>query len=128
MIDNDVLARILNCLALGVRSQCNCIRTTFEGPVTGCLELSHRKSKLHSEAEKLAPRPNACLADVRGHIEKTIIAEPPISLADGGVIADGIDAELDELRGLNRNGKQYIAKMEERERERTEAELPLVGK
>lgn len=59
------------------------------------------------------------LADVRGRIEKTIIAEPPISLADGGVIADGIDSELDQLRGLNRNGKQYIAKMEERERERT---------
>lgn len=59
------------------------------------------------------------LGDVRERIEKTIIAEPPISLADGGVIADGIDAELDELRGLNRNGKQYIAKMEERERERT---------
>jgi DNA mismatch repair protein MutS len=59
------------------------------------------------------------LADVRDRIAATIVAEPPISLADGGVIGDGVDAELDELRGLNRNGKQYIAKMEERERERT---------
>ncbi len=59
------------------------------------------------------------LADVRERIATTIIAEPPISLTDGGVIADGVDGELDELRSLNRNGKQYIAKMEERERTRT---------
>jgi DNA mismatch repair protein MutS len=59
------------------------------------------------------------LADVRGDIERTIIPEPPITLNDGGVIAAGIDRELDELRGLSRNGKQFLAQMEERERERT---------
>ena len=62
LIDNDVLARILNCLALGVRSQCNSIRTTFEGPVTGYLELSHRKSKLHSECMQKSLRPDLMLA------------------------------------------------------------------
>jgi DNA mismatch repair protein MutS len=59
------------------------------------------------------------LADVRGEIERTIIPEPPITLNDGGVIAAGIDRELDELRGLSRNGKQFLAQMEERERQRT---------
>ncbi len=59
------------------------------------------------------------LQDVRERIEHTIIVDPPLSLADGGVIANGIDAELDELRDLSRNGKQYIAQMEERERQRT---------
>jgi len=59
------------------------------------------------------------LADIRERIEKTIIAEPPISLAEGGVIAAGIDAELDALRDLSRNSKQYIAQIEERERQRT---------
>ena len=47
-------------------------------------------------------------ADLRERIEKTIIAEPPISLSDGGVIAASIDQELDELRDLSRNSKQYL--------------------
>jgi DNA mismatch repair protein MutS len=59
------------------------------------------------------------LTDVRGEIEHTIIPEPPITLNDGGVIAAGVDPELDELRGLSRNGKQFLAQMEERERQRT---------
>lgn len=59
------------------------------------------------------------LGDLRRRIERTIIAEPPLSLSEGGAIADNIDPELDELRGLSRNGKQYLAQMEERERQRT---------
>jgi DNA mismatch repair protein MutS len=59
------------------------------------------------------------LSDIRQRIEKTIIPEPPISLAEGGVIARGADAELDGLHELSRNGKQYLAAMEQRERQRT---------
>ncbi|HLY97494.1 MAG TPA: DNA mismatch repair protein MutS [Candidatus Angelobacter sp.] len=59
------------------------------------------------------------LADLRTRIETTIVPEPPLTLADGGVIQPGIDGELDELRNLSRNSKQYIAQIEERERERT---------
>lgn len=59
------------------------------------------------------------LADVRGDVERTIIPEPPIALNDGGVVASGVDPELDELRGLSRNGKEFLAQMEERERQRT---------
>jgi DNA mismatch repair protein MutS len=59
------------------------------------------------------------LTELRQRIEGTIVAEPPILLNDGGAIAAGVDATLDELRGLNRNSKQYIAQIEERERRRT---------
>jgi DNA mismatch repair protein MutS len=59
------------------------------------------------------------LADVRERIKKTIIPEPPISLNEGGVIQRGADRELDELHELSRNGKQFLAQMELRERERT---------
>lgn len=59
------------------------------------------------------------LADLRERIEKTIVPEPPLTLSDGGVIQPGVDAELDELRNLSRNSKQYIAQIEERERKRT---------
>jgi DNA mismatch repair protein MutS len=59
------------------------------------------------------------LTDIRERIERTIIAEPPISLTDGGVIQRGADCELDELDQLSRNGKQFLVEMEERERRRT---------
>src|SRR6266852_6277925 len=59
------------------------------------------------------------LSDLREHIEKTIVPEPPLSFADGGVIAAGIDNDLDELRELSRNSKQVLAQIEQRERGRT---------
>lgn len=59
------------------------------------------------------------LGDLRERIEKTIVPEPPISLSDGGVIAPGVDAELDHLRDLSRNSKQFLAQIELRERQRT---------
>ena len=59
------------------------------------------------------------LTDLRTRIETTIVPEPPLTLNDGGVIASGLDRELDELRDLSRNSKQFIAGIEQRERERT---------
>jgi DNA mismatch repair protein MutS len=59
------------------------------------------------------------LADLRERIDKTIIAEPPLSFAEGGVIAAGLDRDLDELRELSRNSKQVLATIEQRERGRT---------
>ena len=59
------------------------------------------------------------LGDVRERIEKTIVPEPPLSFADGGVIAPGVDRDLDELRELSRNSKQVLAQIEQRERGRT---------
>jgi DNA mismatch repair protein MutS len=59
------------------------------------------------------------LSDLRGLIEATIVPEPPLTFADGGVIAAGIDHDLDELRELSRNSKQVLAQIEQRERGRT---------
>ncbi|MDE1177418.1 MAG: DNA mismatch repair protein MutS [Edaphobacter sp.] len=59
------------------------------------------------------------LVDLHGVITSTIADEPPVSFADGGVIRAGVDAELDELRELSRSGRQALAAIEERERERT---------
>jgi DNA mismatch repair protein MutS len=80
-----------------------------------------RSSLAHFSAERLAKLCGAVdeLGDLRGRIEQTIVAEPPISLSDGGVIQGGVDRELDELRDLSRNSKQYVAQIESRERERT---------
>jgi len=59
------------------------------------------------------------LDDLHELISRTLVEEPPVALADGGVIRIGVDTELDELRGLSSTGRQRIAAIEERERERT---------
>jgi DNA mismatch repair protein MutS len=59
------------------------------------------------------------LDDVTARIVQTLVAEPPLTLGDGGAIATGVDAELDDLRGISTTGRQAIAAIEERERQRT---------
>ncbi len=59
------------------------------------------------------------LRDLRERIEKTIVPEPPLTFNDGGVIAAGVDRDLDDLRELSRNSKQVLAQIEHRERGRT---------
>jgi DNA mismatch repair protein MutS len=59
------------------------------------------------------------LADVRDELERTLLDEPPLNARDGGVVRDGVDPELDDLRGISRSGKRRIAEMEEAERART---------
>ena len=59
------------------------------------------------------------LSDLRERIDTTVIPEPPISLSEGGVIRSGVHGELDELRDLSRNSKQFLAQIEQRERQRT---------
>jgi len=59
------------------------------------------------------------LADIHDLIEKTILPDASVSIRDGGIIREGHDATLDELRTIGRDGKHWIAQMEARERERT---------
>jgi len=59
------------------------------------------------------------LEDLHEMIVRTIAEEPPVSIGDGGAIRVGVDVELDELRELSRSGRQALAAIEERERERT---------
>ena len=56
---------------------------------------------------------------VRDAIEATVSKSPPALARDGGVIRDGVDAQLDELRAISRGGKEQIAAMEAAERART---------
>ena len=68
--------------------------------------------------QALTPRVDA-LEDLSAAIDGTLEREPPVTLNDGGVIAGGVHPELDELRSISRSGRQSIAAIEERERERT---------
>ncbi len=59
------------------------------------------------------------LEDVTARIAKTMVAEPPLTLVDGGAIAADVDTELDELRTISSSGRQAIAAIEDRERQKT---------
>lgn len=57
--------------------------------------------------------------DVVSRIAATLIENPPVTIREGGVIKEGVDAELDELRAIARDSKSVLLEMETRERERT---------
>ena len=59
------------------------------------------------------------LADVAADVEATLVESPPPTAREGGLIRDGVDGELDELREISRGGRKTIAAIEERERGRT---------
>ncbi|WP_299314679.1 DNA mismatch repair protein MutS [uncultured Halomonas sp.] len=61
-------------------------------------------------------RPYPELADT---LTRALVENPPVVIRDGGVIAEGFDAELDEHRGLAEHAGDYLVKLEARERERT---------
>ena len=59
------------------------------------------------------------LAELRDELDQTLVEEPPAVARDGGLVRDGVDAELDDLRSISRSNKQHIAAMEDAERART---------
>ena len=59
------------------------------------------------------------LDDTHALLLRAIVAEPPVIMRDGGAIAPGFDAELDELRALSAGADEYLVDLERREREAT---------
>jgi DNA mismatch repair protein MutS len=59
------------------------------------------------------------LPDLAELIARAIVEEPPLALKEGGLIRDGFDAALDELHAASRSGKDWIAKLQQDEIERT---------
>ncbi|MCV6588124.1 MAG: DNA mismatch repair protein MutS [Marinobacterium sp.] len=65
--------------------------------------------------------------DLATLLTRAIVENPPMVIRDGGVIAEGYDSELDELRGISENAGAYLVEMETRERERTGIPTLKVG-
>ncbi len=59
------------------------------------------------------------LNDLRALIDSAISDEPPVSLKDGGVIREGYNADLDELKSIHKNAHQFLTDIEQREKEET---------
>ncbi len=67
------------------------------------------------------------IVDFAQIIDKTILDEAPITIKEGNLIKEGVNSELDYLRGLLKNGKEWLADFEEKEKERTGIKNLKVG-
>ncbi len=72
----------------------------------------------NTEIRAIADRINTCNVLVE-RIEKEMQDNPPINPAQGNIIREGVNAELDELRSISHSGKDFLQKIQERESERT---------
>ena len=62
---------------------------------------------------------SASLAGITDLIDRSVVDDPPVLLTDGGFIASGCDAELDDLRKIATEGHQWLAEFQTREQQRT---------
>lgn len=69
----------------------------------------------------------AIFPELTALLQRAIVANPPVVLRDGGVIAYGYHSELDELRALSENAGQFLVELEARERARTQCNTLKVG-
>ncbi len=77
---------------------------------------------LEDIATDCAPYP-----ELASKLSSAIIENPPAVIRDGGVIAEGYDEELDELRGINENAQAYLSELEETERKTSGLSTLKVG-
>ena len=76
---------------------------------------------------KLGLEPLETFDNLSKLIDSAIIEEAPISLKEGGIIKNGFNKEIDELRSIKTNGKDFISKFETEEKERTNIKGLKVG-
>lgn len=67
------------------------------------------------------------LEELYQKLKDAFVENPPITMSDGGMFQDGYNKELDEARSIQRNGKAYIAELENKERERTGIKTLKIG-
>ena len=77
---------------------------------------------LNNQADKID-----CLEEMTKKLEKAIVENPPITTKEGGMIKDGYDSQLDDLRFASNDGKSFIANLENQEREKTGIKNLKVG-
>ena len=81
--------------------------------ITALLDVSGNKG-IDAICEDLDP-----LKDIHDLIDQAIVEEPPLAIKESGIIKDGFDKDIDHFREAGKNGKQWLAQMEEDEKEKT---------
>ncbi|MCK4864029.1 MAG: DNA mismatch repair protein MutS [Gammaproteobacteria bacterium] len=83
---------------------------------------SHKSAHIKHLSQQIGEHPK-----ILSLLKKAIIEAPPLLIRDGGVIAPGYDKELDELRSLQENAGEFLAKLEAKERKETGINALKVG-
>ena len=83
-------------------------------PIKEVCESAHENAYLTLLGEQLDP-----CAEMRSRIEREIVPDPPIAQGRPNIIAHGVDSELDELRAIQSDGKNYLLQIQQREIEQT---------
>ena len=100
-------------------------------PVSPTASPPYRRCDWHSpqDAEKLADLHTDLgdYPDTVALLTRALVENPPVLIRDGGVIADGYDSELDELRNISKNAGDFLLEIEQREREATGLSSLKVG-
>ena len=79
---------------------------------------THADAKGNAYLSLMGEQLDPC-ADMRTRIEREIVPDPPLAQGRPNIIARGVDTELDELRAIQQNGKDYLIQVQQREIERT---------
>lgn len=92
-------------------------------------ELRGILKKCRSEKVKNARRAlkSNTFAEIVDLVERSILDEPPVTVREGGLIKEGYNAELDELRKIKHEGRKWLAEFEENEKARTGIKSLKVG-
>ena len=119
------MERILTRVALLSARPRDLTRLHYSLAVLPQINAALKDSKVAHIANLLdAAKPLPHLVDL---LQRAIIENPPVVIREGGVIADGYDKELDDLRALNSNAGEFLLAMEEREKAATGISTLKVG-
>ena len=120
------IERLLSRIAYGTVNARDCVslRKTLARIPSIQLVLNSLRScdTLSVIADRLDP-----MDDIRTLLESAIVEEPPVSVKEGGMIREGYNADVDELRGLSHGGRSTLLSLENSERERTGIKNLKVG-
>ncbi|GAB4405622.1 MAG: DNA mismatch repair protein MutS [Thermodesulfovibrionales bacterium] len=84
--------------------------------------ISSQNQYIRSTGEEISD-----LSGLKEDIEASIVDNPPLSIRDGGIIRDGYSRDVDELRRISTSGKDFIAELEQKERQKTGISSLKVG-
>lgn len=90
-------------------------------------EIDRLLKTLESNLFKKIIKDFNCLEDICHFLNQALVNDPPISSKDGGIIKDGYDKEVDELRSITKHGKSWIADLEAKEKNNTGIRSLKVG-
>ncbi|MEM1411354.1 MAG: DNA mismatch repair protein MutS, partial [Pseudomonadota bacterium] len=127
VIDDDYhdVERILSRVGLGSARPRDL--STLRGTL-GCLPTVHQTlSSSNNESLDELRRAIQLFPDVEDLLQRALVEEPPVLTRNGGMIAEGFDLELDELRALSENANDFLLRYEAQEKEATGVGTLKVG-